>query len=155
MLVLAVAAAVVASTFLPWREATPPLVVSLSFNAWTLTFLAVVFGGIVGLAMLVRGSNRLAAVVGILLDMFLSLIIVMDYGIAENVYTSRDPEIIEALYNAVRAGADLHIMADAGPGFYLSAIGVIAMIIGSLLGFVKRRAAAALTPAKPEPGLPA
>jgi hypothetical protein len=46
-------------------------------------------------------------------------------------------------------------MADAGPGFYLSAIGVIAMIIGSLLGFVKRRAAAALTPAKPEPGLPA
>ena len=155
VLVLAGAAVVVASTFLPWREAMPPLVVSLSPSAWTLTFLAVVFGGIVGLAILVRGSNPLAAVVGILVDIFLSLIIVMDYGIAKNVYTSRDPEIIEALYNVVRAGADLHVMAGAGPGFYLSAIGVIAMIIGSLIGLVKRRVAAAPTPAKPEPGLPA
>jgi hypothetical protein len=148
VLVLAGAAAVVASTFLPWRQATTPIISGP--GGQFLAGFALVVGGFVGLAMLVRGSNILAAVVGILVALFVAFNIAVDYGIAVNIFTSRDPEIVEFV-----AQGRLHLMADTGPGSYLSVVGMIAMLIGSVLGLAKRRVAATTTHSQPEPGLPA
>jgi hypothetical protein len=77
-------------------------------------------------------------------------IIAIDYGQGENIYMSRDPEIVEFVIQG-----RLHLMVDAGPGPYLSVVGVVAMLIGSVIGLPKRRVAAATTPGQPGPGLPA
>jgi hypothetical protein len=144
---LAGAAAVAASTFLPWRQATTPIISGP--GGQFLAGFALVVGGFVGLAMLVRWSSILARVVGILVALFVVFNIAVDYGIAENTFTSRDPEIVEFVVQG-----RLHLMADTGPGPYVSVVGVIAMLIGSVIGLAKRRVAAATTPAQPEPGLP-
>lgn len=137
------------STFLPWRQATTPII-SGSGGQFLAGF-ALVVGGFVGLAMLLRASNILAAVVGILVALFVVFNIAVDYGIAENIFTSRDPEIVEFV-----AQGRLHLMADTGPGPYVSVVvGAITMLIGSVIGLAKRRIATATTPAHPEPGLPA
>ena len=136
------------SAFLPWRQATTPIISGA--GGQFLAGFALVVGGFVGLAMLVRGPKILAAVVGILVALFASFCIAIDYGIAENIFTSRDPEIVEFVIQG-----RLRLMADAGPGAYVSVVGVIAMLIGSVIGFAKRRVAAATTPAHPEPGVPA
>ena len=139
-LVLAGAAAVVASTFLPWRTATPPLVVSLSEQALWLAGLAVVWGGTVGLVILGRESNIRLATLGILVARVSGFFIVSEvYSFVANEHTS----------------AQLTLIPDIGPGPYMSVVGVIAMLIGSLIGFAKRRVAASRTPAQPEPALPA
>ena len=148
LLVLAGVGAIVVSTFLPWRQATPPII-SGSGGKFLASY-ALVVGGFVGLAMLVRGSNILVAVVGILVVFFASFNIAIEYGGAEGIYTSRDPEIIEFVIQG-----RLHLMPDTGPGPYVSVVGVIAMLIGFVIGFAKRRVAAAATPAHREPGLPA
>jgi hypothetical protein len=142
VLILAGAAAAIASTFLPWRQATTPIISGP--GGQTLAGVALVMGGLVGLAMLVRGSNILAAVVGMLVALFVSFIIAIDYGQAENIYTSRDPEIVEFVIQG-----RLHPMADAGLGPYLSVVGVIVMLIGAVIGLAKRHVAAAPTPAQP------
>jgi hypothetical protein len=138
-----------ASTFLPWRQATTPIISGP--GGQFLAGFALVVGGFVGLAMLVRGPNILAAAVGILVAFFASFCIAIDYGSAENIFTTRDPEIVEFV-----AQGRLHLMADTGPGPYVSVVGVIAMLISSVIGLAKRRVAATTTtPAQPEPGLPA
>ena len=140
VLVLAGAAAVVASTFLPWRAATPPLVVSLIEQALWLAGFAVVWGGTVGLVMLVRGSNIRLAALGILVALVIGFFIVSEvYSFVANEHAS----------------AQLTLIPDIGPGPYVSVVGVIAMLIGSVFGFAKRRVAATPTPAYPEPGLSA
>jgi len=146
-LFLAGAGTVMASTFLPWREATTPIISGPGGKF--LAGFALVVGGFVGLAMLRRGSNILATVVGILVVFFASFNIAIDYGIAEGIFTSRDPEIVEFV-----AQGRLHLMADTGPGPYVSAVGVIAMLFGSLIGFVKHRGAAPPALAQPEPRVP-
>ncbi len=137
-----------ASTFLPWRQATTPII--HGSGGQFLAGFALVVGGFVGLAMLVRGSSILAAVVGIFVALFVIFNIAVDYGIGENIFTSRDPEIVEFV-----AQGRLHIMADAGPGPYVSVVGVIGMLIGSVTGLAKRPVASAITPSQPELGLPA
>jgi hypothetical protein len=136
-----------ASTFLPWRQATTPIISGP--GGQFLAGFALVVGSFVGLAMLVRASKILAAVVGILVGLFVVFNIAVDYGIAENTFTSRDPEIVEFV-----AQGRLHLMADTGPGPYVSVVGTIAMLIGSVIGLAKRRVAAATTLEQPEPGLP-
>jgi hypothetical protein len=102
---------------LPWREATTPII-SGPNGQFTAGFV-LVDGGIVGLVMLVRGSNILLAVLGILLALVVSFIIVaVDYSQVTNLHTS----------------SELKLVADIGPGPYLSAVGVIAMVIGSAIG---------------------
>lgn len=134
VLVLAGAAAVVASTFLPWRAATPPLVVSLSEQALWLAGFAVVWGGTVGLVMLVRGSNIRLAALGILVALVIGFFIVSEvYSFVANEHTS----------------AQLTLIPDIGPGPYAATFGVIAMLVGSLIGFVKRRGAAPPALAQP------
>jgi hypothetical protein len=129
---------VMVSTFLPWRLATTPIISGPGGKF--LAGFALVVGGFVGLAMLVRGPSFLAAVVGILVALFVVFNIAIDYGIAENTFTSRDPEIVEFV-----AQGRLHLMADTGPGPYVSVAGAIAMLIGSVIGLAKRRVAAAPT----------
>lgn len=148
VLFLAGAGTVMVSTFLPWRQATTPIISGP--GGQFLAGFALVVGGFVGLAMLVRGSNILAAVVGIVVALFVVFNIAVDYGIAENIFTSRDPEIVEFV-----AQGRLHLMADTGPGPYVSVVGVIATLIGSVIGLAKRRVVATTTPSQPEPGLPA
>lgn len=148
LLFLAGAGTVMASTFLPWRQATAPII-SGSGGRFLAGF-ALIVGGFVGLAMLVRRSNILTAVVGILVAFFASFNIAINYGQAENIWTSRDPAILEFVIQG-----RLHLMADAGPGPYVSAVGVIAMLIGSVIGLAKRRVAGVTTPEQPRPGLPA
>jgi hypothetical protein len=148
LLFLAGAGTVMASTFLPWRQATTPII-SVPGGQFLAGF-ALVVGGFVGLAMLARGSNMLAAVVGFVGALFVVFNIAVDYGVVENIFTSRDPEIVEVV-----AQGRLHLMADTGPGPYLSVVGAITMLIGSVIGLAKRRVAAGTTPAHPEPGLPA
>ena len=137
-----------ASTFLPWRQATAPI--TSGPGGQFLAGFALVVGGFVGLAMLVRGSNILAAVVGILVALFVVFNIAVDYGIAQNTFTSREPEIVEFV-----AQGRLHLMADTGPGPYVSVVGAIAMLIGSVIGLAKLRVPVTTTPSHPEPGLPA
>jgi hypothetical protein len=129
---------VMVSTFLPWRLATTPIISGPGGKF--LAGFALVVGGFVGLAMLVRGPSFLAAVVGILVALFVVFNIAIDYGIAENTFTSRDPEIVEFV-----AQGRLYLMADTGPGPYVSVAGAIAMLIGSVIGLAKRRVAAAPT----------
>ena len=138
LLFLAGVGAVMTSTFLPWRQAATPIISGPGDQF--LAGFALVVGGFVGLAMLVRGSNILARVVGIFVALFVSFNIAIDYGRAENIFTSRDPEIVEFV-----AQGWLHIVADAGPGPYVSVVGVIAMLIGSVIGLAKPRIAAAAT----------
>jgi hypothetical protein len=148
VLFLAGAATVMVSTLLPWRQATTPII-SRPGGQFLAGF-ALVVAGFVGLAMLARRSNILASVVGILVAMFVVFNIAVDYGIAENIFTSRDPEIVEFV-----AQGRLRLMADTGPGPYVSVVGVIAMLIGSVIGFANRRVAVTSTPSQPEPVLPA
>jgi hypothetical protein len=132
------AATVVVSTFLPWRLATTPIISGPGGKF--LAGFALFVGGFVGLAMLGRGSSIMTAVVGILVALFVVFNIAIDYGIAENTFTSRDPEIVEFV-----AQGRLHLMADTGPGPYMSVAGAVAMLIGSVIGLAKRRVAAAPT----------
>lgn len=131
VLVLAGAAAVFASTFLPWREATPSLIVSLSGQAVWLAGFAVVWGGVVGLVMLLRGSNVRLAALGILVALVIGFFIVSEvYSFVANQHTA----------------SSLRLIPDIGPGPYVSVVGAIAMLIGSLIGFGKRRVPAAPPP---------
>jgi hypothetical protein len=145
LLFLAGTGTVMVSTLLPWRQVTAPIISGP--GGQFLAGFALVVGGFVGLATLVRGPNILAAVVGIVVALFVVFNIAVDYGIAENTFTSRDPEIVEFV-----AQGRLHLMADTGPGLYLSVVGVIAMVIGAVIGLAKRFVAA-VRPVPPEPGL--
>jgi hypothetical protein len=131
VLFLAGAGTVMVSTFLPWRQSTSAIISGPGGKF--LAGFALVIAGFVGLAMLVRRSNILAAVVGILVALFVVFNIAIDYGIAENIFTSRDPEIVEFV-----ARGQMHLMADTGPGSYVSVVGAIAMLIGSVIGLAKR-----------------
>ena len=115
VLVLGGVVVFVASTFLPWSGGTqPPISVALAV-------VALVLGGIVGLVMLVRRSEILAAVAGVLL-------IVVCFSL----YTSGE--------------LDRLIKQDVGPGPYLAAVGVISILIGSVIWLARPRVAAATTP---------
>jgi hypothetical protein len=94
LLFLAGAGMVMASTFLPWRQATTPII----HEPYSI-----------------------------------------DYS----------QEVANALVSA-----ELKLFDNIGPRPSLSAIGVIVMLIGSVIGFAKRRVAAVTRPAQSEPGPP-
>ena len=147
VLFLAGAGTVMASTLLPWRQDDAPII-SGSGGRFLAGF-SLVVGGLVGLALLARRSIILAAVVGIFVAFLATFNIAINYGQAENIFTPRDPNIVEFVFEG-----RLRLMPDAGPGPYVSVVGALAMLIGCALGLAKRRVAAATPPAQRGPDLP-
>jgi hypothetical protein len=131
ILILAGAAAVLAAPFLPWLEASAPLIGSISRNSISSPdgqILAAVagVGGLIGLVILVRGPGILMGVLAFLVALVAGEIVLVDYQ-----------DMSHRVASISSSGSS--IIADVGPGPYLAAIGVLVWASGGLVALFGRR----------------
>jgi hypothetical protein len=146
ILVLVGATAVVTAAFLPWLDATAPFVGTISRSLVALTTsdgpLLVVFaviGGLLGLALVVRGpSFALGLTAGLLAFPALGMVI-YDY--------TQVSGRVAAVASTGTSG--FTVIADVGPGPYIAGLGILVWAIGAFLAIVSPHTPPITAPVNP------
>jgi hypothetical protein len=131
------AAGVIVGTFLPWLSASAAFVGTISrdlISSGDGQFLAGVaaVGGLIGLWLLLRGPSVSGGILVLLLAVVAGFILVIDYQ-----------DVSQRVANLTAGTSSM--IADVGPGPYLSGLGLLVWVIGglvSLFGSHQRASAA-------------
>jgi hypothetical protein len=118
--------------FLPWLQATAPLIGSISntlISGADGQILAAVsaVAALIGLALVIRGPNLVAGLAVLAAAGIAGWIVVLDYESASQRVAN------------VTSGAS-SIVANVGPGPYLAAIGIIVWVLGGLIALRRKPA---------------
>jgi hypothetical protein len=150
VLVLVGAAMVVIASFLAWLEATAPFVGTISRSLIDLTTsdgpLLVVFGvlgGLLGLALVVRGPSFALGITAALFAFPTLGIVIYDYA-----------QVAGRVANVTATGTSTFaVIANVGPGPYVAGLGILVWAIGAFLAIVAPHTPPVTAPAVPAPAL--
>lgn len=129
-IVLAGGAIAAAGCFMPWLRMSAPLVGTITRTALSgdgmILLIAAVVAAMLGVMMLVRPTGRIVALCGLALGAVGVLIIAVDYSDLSSRVTHAQ-------------SGEARIIAEIGEGFYVAALGTMVWIVGTLMGWPRKR----------------